>query len=123
MNYWFLAASAAAALTFLVHAFVGGRFVAGPLLRAEGLGGVAKFTAYYCWHLVSIVLAGMALAFLRAGLFPGGREVAAASLLFACCALIWSLAMIQRWRLSWFKFPQWALFAPVCIFGAAGLWL
>ncbi len=123
MNYWFLAAAAAAVLTFVVHVFLGGRYVAKPLLKADGLGEVAKYTAYYCWHLVSIVLAGMALAFLRAGLFTGGREVAAASLVFATCAFLWSLMLISRWKLSWIKFPQWMLFALVMILGAGGLWL
>lgn len=123
MNSWFLAAAFAAAVTCLVHLLAGGRFVAGPLLRAEGLGQVARYTAYYCWHLVTIVLAGMTLAFLRAGLFAGGREVAAASLLFAACALAWNLALIQRFGLSWFRFPQWMLFGLICLLGGAGMWL
>lgn len=123
MNLWFLSAAVAAAVTFSVHFFVGGRFIARPLLAAEGLNPVTKYTAYYCWHLVSIVLAGIALAFFRAGLFSGGRELAAASVLFSAAAATLSLTIISRWKLSWFKFPQWILFVIVTLLGAGGLWL
>lgn len=123
MNYWFLAAAGAAVLTCLIHVLVGGRYVAKPLLKAVELGEVPRYTAYYSWHLVTIVLAGMALAFLRAGLFPGGREVAAASLVFATCAFLWNVMMVTRWKLNWIKYPQSILFALVMVLGAAGLWL
>jgi len=122
MNYWFLAASFAAIATFAFHTVVGGRFVARPLLAAEDVGKVARYTAYYCWHLVSILLAGLTLALLRAGLFSGGRELAAAAVTFSLCATVWSVAMIQRNNLGWVRFLQWMLFALIGFLGAAGLW-
>ncbi|MBM3609572.1 MAG: hypothetical protein FJX29_14190 [Alphaproteobacteria bacterium] len=123
MSFWLFAAAAVSAVTCLIHVFAGGRFVAGPLLQAEGLGRVAKYTAYYCWHLVSIMLAGMAALFLRAGLQPSAREGAVIALVFAVSALVWNLAIIRRFGLSALRFPQWALFALVSILGAAGILL
>ena len=63
MNGRFLGAAAIAGLTCVIHVWLGGREVAQPLLASGGLGKVPKFTNYYCWHLVTIVLAGLALAF------------------------------------------------------------
>ena len=123
LNYWFLSASAAMALVCTIHLVVGGRFVARPLLAADGAGQVAKYTSYYCWHLVSAMLAGMTLAFLRAGIAPGGRELAAAAVLLAVFAMLWSFAMIGRYGLRVSRFPQGVLFAPVVLLGVCGLWV
>lgn len=123
MNVWFLLAAVASAITFAVHFFAGGRFVARPLLADETLSNVPKYTAYYCWHLVSILLAGMALAFLRAGIMSGGRELAAVCVVFATVAAVWNIVMVGRYRLNYFQFPQAILFIPVALLGGAGLWL
>jgi hypothetical protein len=122
MNYWFLLASVISLATCLIHCVAGGRFIVRPLMEAE-LAVEAKYTACYCWHLVTIVLAGIVLAFARAGIFSGGREVAAASVLIASLAALWSFAMVSRWRLPWYKFPQGYLFVLVALPGGLGLWL
>jgi hypothetical protein len=123
MNGWFIAAALMSGLTLGIHLVAGGRYIVRPLLAAEGLGEGAKYTAYYCWHLVSIVLAGMALAFVRAGIAPGGRELAATCVLFATLAAVWSFAMVSRHKLPFWQYPQGLLFVLVVVPGAAGLWL
>ncbi|WP_439499632.1 hypothetical protein [Bosea sp. (in: a-proteobacteria)] len=122
MNGWFLAAALIAMLTCLIHAWLGGREVARPLLAANGLGKVAKFTAYYCWHLVTIVLAGLGLAFFLGASGSGSRELGAFATGCAALFCLWSLALIARFGLKPLHFPQWVLFAPMALCGAAGLW-
>lgn len=121
MSVWFLAAAVIAALTCLAHVWLGGRETARPLLEAGELGSVPKFTSYYCWHLVTIILAGLALAFALVAVGDGSRDLG----VFAtgCTALfgIWSVVMIQRFGLKPMHFPQWVLFAPIAVCGALGL--
>src|SRR6478735_10545487 len=62
MNPWLGAAALAAFSTFLIHTFVGGRLIARPLLAARDLPRVPRLTVYYCWHMVSLLLFGMAVA-------------------------------------------------------------
>ena len=122
MNYWFLSAAFMSLVTLLVHFVAGGRFIARPLLAADELPVEVKYTSYYCWHLVTFILAGLVLAFVRAGIAAGGREVAASGVMFAMVAAAWSFAMVSRWRLPWYKFPQGVLFVLIALPGGLGLW-
>lgn len=122
MNGWFLAAAAIAVLTCVIHVWLGGREVAQPLLASGGLGKVPKFTNYYCWHLVTIVLAGLALAFSLVAWHAGSRDLGAFATGCAGLFALWSLAMIRHFRLRPAHFPQWALFIPMAACGALGLW-
>lgn len=123
MNVWLALAAALAALTTLIHAILGGREIAAPLLAAERLHAVPKFTLYYCWHLVTIVLAALALAFALVATDRGSRDLALFATAGATLFGLWSLAMIGLFRLRIAHFPQWALFAAIAASGAAGLWL
>ena len=72
------------ALTTGVHTVLGGREIARPLIEARGVSRVVRFTHYYCWHLVTAVLALMTAAFAWAAIDPAGRAaggLAAAALL------------------------------------------
>ncbi|WP_172448587.1 hypothetical protein [Caulobacter mirabilis] len=122
MNGWFLAATAIAALTCVIHATLGGRETARPLLASD-LGKVAKYTNYYCWHLVTIVLAGLALAFGLVATGEGSRDLGLFAVLCAALFAAWSLIMIARFRLKPGHFPQWALFLPIAVCGGLGLWM
>ncbi len=122
MNLWLAAAAAIAAATALIHAWLGGREVASPLLAAERLRTVPKYTMYYCWHLVTIVLAGLALAFAFAASGHASRDLAISATVGAGLFALWNLAMIGRFRLRPTHFPQWALFTPMAACGALGLW-
>ncbi len=121
MNLWFLSAAVLSTCICALHVILGGRDVARPLLVTTELDRGAKFTNYYCWHLVTIAIALMAAAFAFASR-PGAN---ADSAIFASAAAvtfaIWSIVMIVRHKLSPLQFPQWALFLPVGFLGAAGL--
>ena len=122
MNLWLAAAAVIAALTTLIHAWLGGREIAAPLLAAERLRNVPKYTMYYCWHLVTIILAGQALAFALAASGHASRDLAIFATAGAALFAAWSLGMIGGFRLRPAHFPQWALFTPMTACGALGLW-
>lgn len=122
MNLWLVAAAAIAAATTLIHAFLGGQHVARPLLAAEKLRSEPKFTMYYCWHMATIVLAALALAFALAAAGQASRDLAVFATVGAGLFALWNLAMIALFRLRPAHFPQWALFAPMATCGALGLW-
>ncbi|MDU0339898.1 hypothetical protein [Bosea rubneri] len=122
MNLWLAAAAIIALATTVVHAWLGGREIARPLLAAERLRNVPKYTMYYCWHLVTIILAGQALAFGLAAFGHASRDLTIFATVSAGLFALWSLGMIGGLRLRLAHFPQWALFAPMAACGALGLW-
>lgn len=123
MNIWLFTAGLFAGTVCLTHLLLGGREIVRPFLAVERMPGIARYTMYYCWHLVTITLAGMALAFVMAAQ-PGGARVLA---IFATCGAasfaLLNVAMNLRLGLSFARHPQGFLFMPVAAFGAAGLWL
>jgi len=121
MDTLLVAAGVASALIALIHLFAGGREAARPLLAANGLPPVPKFTLYYCWHLVTIVIAGLAAGYLYSGAFGGGPDVAVAATIVAALFALWSVAMIARHKLHPLRFPQWILFIVVAGLGLMGL--
>ena len=121
MNFWFLAAAAVSFFTCALHIVLGGREAARPLLATTDLDHVAKYTNYYCWHLVTIVIASLGTAFAFASRPGAGIDLA----LFACALslafALWSVSMVILHRLHPLKFGQWALFLPIAILGVAGI--
>jgi len=117
----FLIPAAVAALIAAVHFFAGGREVARPLLRQNTLPPVVTLTHYYCWHLVTITLLGLAGAFGYASLAPDGRVLAVFATVAAGLFALWGLALLlwqaQRHR----DMPQWMLFAVLAVSGAGAL--
>lgn len=120
MNSWLVAAAVAAFLTFLIHTLVGGREIAAPLLAARGLAHIPRLTAYYCWHMVTILLLAMALTLAWAAWQANPPLVVLMSLLaFAFAAL--SLFLVLRFRVRPWYLPQWSLFLVIGAFAALGL--
>jgi len=103
MNIWFVAAGALSFGITLLHLFGGGPTVAAPLLAAKGLNDVVRYLNYYCWHLVSISLALMALAFGWAAGF-----------------CIWGVALVILKQQQFREMPQGWLFLPVALLGFCG---
>ena len=120
LNWPFALAAAASLFTAAVHVFLGGPGVAKPLLEAE-MPSVAKFTNYYCWHIVSITLIAMAVGFAVAATQDGAALTGLSWTLIAAAFAIWSLALAVWKRMSLFALPQWLLFAPIAALGVWGL--
>lgn len=121
MNLYFLVAALLSVGICALHVVVGGRKVARPLLDAERLSATAKFTNYYCWHLVTIAISALAAAFAIAGTSEASRDTAMLATAVAGLFAGWSLVMIAIFRLPLWRFPQWLLFLPVAGLGLAGL--
>ncbi|MEM8692169.1 MAG: hypothetical protein AAGG57_09805 [Pseudomonadota bacterium] len=113
-------ASALSGAWFLVHFFIGGRQVAGPLRASTDLGEMPRAVAWMCWHMVSITLFLLATFFAGAILFdmPGlgwaGVLIAAG---LSGVGLIAAPFMSVSYRLM----PQGFLFLPIVILGVLGL--
>jgi hypothetical protein len=120
MQPWLMAAAALSLATGMIHVVVGGRFIAQPLLRADELRRVPKYTSYYCWHLVTITVLMMSIMFAWAAA-GGGRELALLAVVQAAAFTVWNIVLILWQRLSPLHFPQWAPFLLVTISGAIGL--
>lgn len=116
---WIWCACGASGFTCLLHIFVGGPSTAKPLLESD-LDSVAKYTNYYCWHLVTITLAAMTAAYLISALTPSAWELAVAATLLAAGFAIWSIALNLIKKTHPLALPQWILFIPITVFGILG---
>lgn len=113
------AASASSLATFAVHTFVGGAFVARPLLSDEGLPTAAKWLAYYCWHIVTMLLLAMALAFGAAAMGLLARNAAVGLSAFCAACSLLSIAVALKARIKPWRFPSTTLFALTALLGLA----
>ncbi|WP_029029306.1 hypothetical protein [Salinarimonas rosea] len=116
-------AAVSAAVTALVHLLAGGAHIARPLLRGDGLHPAVRDTHYFCWHLVTIALGGVALAY---ALAAGGRaslELAVAATVFSGAAAILNVVLGVRGGHWPWRMPQWAFFLVTTVLGTYGLLL
>jgi hypothetical protein len=118
VSLFLLPAAIAAAIT-AIHLFAGGREIARPLLRQEALLPVVTLTHYYCWHTVTITLAGLMGAYFYAALAPDGRVLAVFATLLAGSFCLWGLALVVWKRQRHRDMPHWIIFA---VLTASGLW-
>ncbi|MFN3201410.1 MAG: hypothetical protein ACE366_23615 [Bradymonadia bacterium] len=120
MNTFLLIAAIFSGITWALHTFLGGRELVPPLLSAE-VHPVPKFTHYYCWHLVTLTLAIMALGYLYAAFFPGGSDVAIMLTILSATFALWSVYLVQWKQQRWFQMPQWVLFLSITGVAIPGL--
>lgn len=117
---WFAAAAAVSATCCALHVLAGGHEAVRPLMAATALEQTVRFTLYYCWHLVTIAIAWLAVAFALAAAGRGTRSAAHATALSAAFAA-WDLLMIALHGLSPIEHGQWILFFAAAAAGTAGL--
>ena len=119
MNVLLLVNAGLLAAICAIHVFVGSRTDVRPLLASD-LPEPAKSTVYYSWHMVSITIAGLSLAFLLTGLFPFERAPAelATVLCTAFAVLGFAFAGLRR-KSPVTELPQGLMFAVVA---AIGIW-
>lgn len=120
MSIYLLPAAVATAIA-VVHFFLGGREAVRPLLLQDTMPPVVTLTHYYCWHMVTITLVGLAGAFGYASLTPDGRILAVFATYAAGLFAAWGLALVL-WRSQRHRdMPQWMLFALLAATGAGAL--
>lgn len=119
MNIFLLAAAGLSAAVCLIHTFAGGRTIAVPLLKAD-LHPVPKYVAYYCWHIVTIVLAVIAVMFALAGVRADSLDLGwvATALVTSFCLL--GLAVPPLKKQKYKNMPQGWLFLPIAVLGITG---
>jgi hypothetical protein len=117
---WFWIATAASVTTLIVHTFVGGARVARPLLADETLPRAAKWLAYYCWHIVTLLLLYMSVAFglVAARLAP--KELAIFIAVNAASFSVLSAVVALKGSIAPYRFPSTSLFLIIAIAAVAG---
>lgn len=113
MNVWFLITGIVTLLLCLLHIVGGGKIAARPLLASKTMGSVAKYTNYYCWHMVTIIIATMGGMFIWAAYHAQAVELAVVATGLAFAFMLWSFGIvaINKWRFM--DFPQWLLFGAI----------
>ena len=113
-------AAALAVLTFAVHTFVGGVFVARPLLADTGLPKASKWLNYYCWHIATVTILAIAGAFAWSAA-RGSAELAAFATLLTASVAGLSGAVALKAGINPLRFPSTSLFTATAACGALGL--
>jgi hypothetical protein len=112
------AISLAAAITFAAHTFAGGQRVAVPLLADTHLPKASKWLSYYCWHVVTVLLAFISAAFALLAIMPEPAVVRAAQLFFGAFCLVASALsafVAVKGGINPLRFPSTSLFALIAL--------
>lgn len=121
----YLTGALASAVTFSVHVFVGGRFVARPLLADKGLPTASKWLNYYCWHVTTLLLAWLTLVFVllavRGGALVTNEWLWLVCGLTAACSVL-SAGVALRGHIHPLKFPSTTLFAIIALVSGFAAW-
>ena len=116
-DFILLLASAIMAAAFFVHVFVGGKYVARPLLADRRLPPASKWLNYYCWHLASLMLAFFAVYLAYGSLNrPNVFVLGGLGVFFAGCSAL-SAYVANKGGISPLRFPSTSLFfaGAVCV--------
>lgn len=120
LNPGFAAAAALSLITFGVHTFVGGVFVARPLLAARDLTPASRWLNYYCWHMVTVLLLAMSGGYAWAATRPEALDLAVFLTLLAAIFSPLCVGVALRGGIAPWKFPAASLFALIAIAGVVG---
>ena len=120
LNIPFLAAGILSFAIWGIHTFAGGAAIARPLLAVE-LDSVVKYTQYYCWHIVTIVLLAVALAFTYSAFRTDANDLGWVMTVLAAAFALWGLLLPPFVRQAYSQLPQGWLFVPVALLGLWGL--
>ena len=123
MTYVLWATAIASAVTFVVHTFVGGRFVARPLLADRSLPRASKWLNYYCWHVTTVLIGAMTMAFAWMAFTGLVAALAAVLASIAAANAALSAGVAVRARIHPLRFPSTTLFAAVSALGWASLFV
>lgn len=114
----------AAGWTFIVaclHTFVGGPQLVTPLLKNSQMDEPVKLLFYYCWHIVTFILFGLAMCFAYAAYSYDGKVLGIVASITCSFFVVWSFGLVVWKKQKHKDMPQWILFIPSVIFGVLGL--
>lgn len=115
------AAAAVSLGTFVGHTFVGGPRVAKPLLEAADLPHLAKWMAYFCWHVTTLLVLGMSAGFAYVATHPERPELAAFLTVLSLAIWILSLGITIAGKVRLRHNPGAWLFGLIALLGAGSL--
>lgn len=119
MMLW--SAAALALVTFAVHTFVGGVFVARPLLADTSLPKASKWLNYYCWHITTVTILAIAGAFAYSASRPDRPELAMFATLLTASVAGLSVTVAFKGGINPIRFPSTSLFTATAACGAVGV--
>jgi len=108
-------------ITFLVHTFIGGPRVAGPLLASSHLPIASKWLNYFCWHIATLFLLAMSFGFAYVAMHPDRPELAVFLSALSAALAVLSAAVAIKGGIHPLRFPSTSLLAAVAILGASAL--
>ncbi len=108
-------------ITFLVHTFIGGPRVAGPLLENTSLPIASKWLNYYCWHITTIYTFLMGGGYAYVALNPDRPELVVFLTILNTALSILSAVIAIKAGVNPFRFPSTSLFATVSLLGFLSL--
>lgn len=121
MDPWFLTAAGLSFLAALIHLIAGGKEVARPLLSSVDMGTIPRLTAYYCWHVTTIVLLAITASFAWLTFHPQETGLAVLSVFLVSSFTLLSVALVVQQKLSPWALPQWTVFLAISIPASIGL--
>ncbi len=117
---WLYVASGLSVVTLLAHLIGGGKSIARPVLESA-LEPEPKFASYYCWHMVSIIIGFMAVAFALPAASLAAIDLAWAATVLASLFTAWSIGLTIWKKQRVVTLPQWILFLPIATTGVLGV--
>ncbi len=120
-NSFYLVCAGLSCIILAIHVFLGGPEIARPMRDCPNLNRVVRLTNYYCWHLVTISLAQLAVLFGWAAFTPAAAPLAVIGTATAGAFCIWGIALVIKTKQKYRHMPQGLLFLPVAIIGLVGL--
>ena len=118
-NPGFATASVLSLITFGVHTFIGGKYVARPLLASRELPTASLWLNYFTWHMATVMLLIMAGGFGWAASAPEAFDVAVLLMLMAAAFSPLCIWVAIKGGIAPWRFPASWLFLLIL---AAGLW-
>lgn len=112
-----LAAAIVSAITFFVHTFIGGKFVARPLLDDTHLPKASKWLNYYCWHVTTVTIIFLTVAFVGLHVSVPLTERTVLIFLAAFTSSLSALSALVALKggINPLRFPSTSLFALIAI--------
>lgn len=120
MFLWIAAGSAF--LIALIHTFAGGPQLLPPLLKNQEIPEPIRLVHYYCWHIVTMMLFGIAAAYAYAAIEPTGRILAVVATGFCFLCFLWGIFLVVWKKQKTMEMPQWPLFIIQTAIGSYALW-
>ena len=119
-HFGFAAAAVLSLITFGVHTFIGGKFVARPLLASSELPRASLWLNYFTWHMATVMLLFMSGGFAFAASRPDANDVAALLTLMAATFSPLCIWVALKGGISPWRFPASWLFALIALVAFLG---